>query len=117
AMAASLAAGHPVGAPELDTLADSLGGKLCGPVPLVQPSPGTMLDMPGEDCFHFASRDGLLHPLADLGETVTAPASRWRRSGRPTAAGWRRRRSRRSVTASLPRGISPGWCNRAIALP
>ena len=80
AMAASLAAGHPVGVPELDTLADSLGGKLCGPVPLVQPSPGIMLDMPGEDCFHFASRDGLLHLLADLGETVTA--------GQPLAQIW-----------------------------
>ncbi|WP_265500818.1 N(2)-acetyl-L-2,4-diaminobutanoate deacetylase DoeB [Paracoccus beibuensis] len=29
-----------------------------------------MLDMPGDDCFHFATRDGLLHPLADLGEDV-----------------------------------------------
>lgn len=46
----------------------------------VQPSPGTMLDMPAEDCFHFASRDGLLHPLADLGETVTA--------GQPLAQIW-----------------------------
>ena len=29
-----------------------------------------MLDMPGDDCFHFATRDGLLHPLVDLGEPV-----------------------------------------------
>lgn len=32
--------------------------------------PSQMLDMPGEDCFHFATRDGLLHPLADLGDEV-----------------------------------------------
>jgi len=25
-----------------------------------------MLDMPGDDCFHFAACEGLLHPLADL---------------------------------------------------
>ncbi|TRW96753.1 N-alpha-acetyl diaminobutyric acid deacetylase DoeB [Paracoccus sp. M683] len=29
-----------------------------------------MLDMPADDCFHFASRAGLLQPLADLGEQV-----------------------------------------------
>lgn len=31
---------------------------------------GIMLDMPDDDCFHFATRDGLLHPLLDLGERV-----------------------------------------------
>ncbi|QBX34386.1 N-alpha-acetyl diaminobutyric acid deacetylase DoeB [Paracoccus liaowanqingii] len=30
-----------------------------------------MLDMPGDDCFHFAPSDGLMHPLADLGERVS----------------------------------------------
>ncbi|AUH32289.1 N(2)-acetyl-L-2,4-diaminobutanoate deacetylase DoeB [Paracoccus tegillarcae] len=29
-----------------------------------------MLDMPDDVCFHFATRDGLLHPLADLGDQV-----------------------------------------------
>ncbi|MDB6179340.1 N(2)-acetyl-L-2,4-diaminobutanoate deacetylase DoeB [Paracoccus sp. Z330] len=29
-----------------------------------------MLDMPDDDCFHFATRDGLMHPLADLGDPV-----------------------------------------------
>ncbi|MDP5306104.1 N(2)-acetyl-L-2,4-diaminobutanoate deacetylase DoeB [Paracoccus spongiarum] len=39
-----------------------------------------MLDMPGDDCFHFATRDGLLHPLADLGDSVAA--------GQPIARIW-----------------------------
>ena len=46
----------------------------------VQAGPGIMLDMPESDCFHFASRDGLLHPLADLGERVAA--------GQPLAQIW-----------------------------
>lgn len=46
----------------------------------VQTGPGIMLDMPGDDCFHFASRDGLLHPMADLGDMVTA--------GQPLAQIW-----------------------------
>ena len=46
----------------------------------VQAGPGTMLDMPGDDCFHFAGCDGLLHPLADLGDAVTA--------GQPLAQIW-----------------------------
>ena len=46
----------------------------------VQSGPGIMLDMPGDDCFHFASRDGLLHPLADLGDPV--------RAGQPLAQIW-----------------------------
>ncbi|MFV0302326.1 MAG: N(2)-acetyl-L-2,4-diaminobutanoate deacetylase DoeB, partial [Paracoccus sp. (in: a-proteobacteria)] len=41
---------------------------------------GRMLDMPGDDCFHFAPRDGLLQPLADLGDPVTA--------GQPIARIW-----------------------------
>ena len=39
-----------------------------------------MLDMPGDDCFHFAERDGLLHPLVDLGEEVA--------EGQPIARIW-----------------------------
>lgn len=39
-----------------------------------------MLDMPAEDCFHFATRDGLIHPLADLGDRV--------RAGQPIARIW-----------------------------
>ncbi len=46
----------------------------------VDPHPTTMLDMPDEECFHFASRDGLLHPLVDLGDPV-AP-------GQPIAQIW-----------------------------
>lgn len=42
--------------------------------------PGVTLDMPGEDCFHFATRDGLIHPLADLGDRVHA--------GQPIARIW-----------------------------
>lgn len=41
---------------------------------------GRMLDMPDDDCFHFATRDGLLHPLADLGDQV--------RRGQPIAQIW-----------------------------
>lgn len=33
-------------------------------------TPSVMLDMPADDCFHFATRDGLMHPLVDLGEAV-----------------------------------------------
>ncbi len=32
--------------------------------------PTTVLDMPGDDCFHFATSEGLLEPLADLGNAV-----------------------------------------------
>lgn len=39
-----------------------------------------MLDMPGDDCFHFAARDGLIHPLVDLGDPV--------RAGQPIAQIW-----------------------------
>lgn len=39
-----------------------------------------MLEMPGDDCFHFAERDGLLHPLVDLGEEVA--------EGQPIARIW-----------------------------
>jgi N-alpha-acetyl-L-2,4-diaminobutyrate deacetylase len=39
-----------------------------------------MLDMPGDECFHFAPRDGLVQPLADLGDPVTA--------GQPLARIW-----------------------------
>lgn len=46
----------------------------------VQAGPGTMLDMPGDDCFHFAAREGLLHPLTDLGDAVMA--------GQPIALIW-----------------------------
>ncbi|WBU56100.1 N(2)-acetyl-L-2,4-diaminobutanoate deacetylase DoeB [Paracoccus sediminicola] len=46
----------------------------------VETSKSVMLDMPGDDCFHFAERDGLMHPLADLGETV--------RAGQPIAQIW-----------------------------
>ena len=46
----------------------------------VQAGPGIMLDMPESDCFHFASRDGLLQPLADLGDML--------RTGQPLAQIW-----------------------------
>ncbi|MFN3526711.1 MAG: N(2)-acetyl-L-2,4-diaminobutanoate deacetylase DoeB [Paracoccus sp. (in: a-proteobacteria)] len=39
-----------------------------------------MLEMPGDECFHFAPSDGLLHPLADLGQQVT--------EGQPIAQIW-----------------------------
>ena len=51
----------------------------------VERSDSVMLDMPGDDCFHFATRDGLLHPLVDLGEEVAA--------GQPIARIWPNDRS------------------------
>ncbi|MGB3314794.1 MAG: N(2)-acetyl-L-2,4-diaminobutanoate deacetylase DoeB [Albidovulum sp.] len=33
--------------------------------------PTVMLDMPDGDCFHFAEGDGLIEPMADLGDAVT----------------------------------------------
>ncbi|MGR3544241.1 MAG: N(2)-acetyl-L-2,4-diaminobutanoate deacetylase DoeB [Paracoccus sp. (in: a-proteobacteria)] len=53
-------------------------GILAGPVEAADDN--VMLDMPGDDCFHFATRDGLLHPLADLGDAV--------RAGQPIARIW-----------------------------
>jgi N-alpha-acetyl-L-2,4-diaminobutyrate deacetylase len=44
------------------------------------PEDSVMLDMPDGDCFHFATRDGLMHPLADLGDQV--------RAGQPIAQIW-----------------------------
>lgn len=52
-------------------------GILAGEVPQVE---SIWLDMPGDDCFHFATRDGLMQPLADLGDAVTA--------GQPIAQIW-----------------------------
>ncbi|KGJ04515.1 N-alpha-acetyl-L-2,4-diaminobutyrate deacetylase [Paracoccus halophilus] len=45
-----------------------------------EPGDSVMLDMPGDDCFHFAQCDGLLQPLADLGDPV--------RAGQPLARIW-----------------------------
>lgn len=53
-------------------------GVLAGTVPAG--GGGPMLDMPGDDCFHFATRDGLFHPLLDLGQEVCA--------GQPIARIW-----------------------------
>ncbi|WP_411956694.1 N(2)-acetyl-L-2,4-diaminobutanoate deacetylase DoeB [Paracoccus homiensis] len=53
-------------------------GIMSGPV--APSGDGVLLDMPGDDCFHFATRDGLMQPLADLGEAVT--------KGQPLAHIW-----------------------------
>jgi N2-acetyl-L-2,4-diaminobutanoate deacetylase len=37
-------------------------------------APSVALDMPGDDCFHFATSEGLVEPLVDLGEPVAAGA-------------------------------------------
>ena len=42
--------------------------------------PSLMLDMPGESCYHFATSEGLVEPVVDLGETV--------RHGEPLARVW-----------------------------
>lgn len=47
---------------------------------MAKPQDSVMLDMPGNDCFHFATRDGLMQPLADLGERVA--------QGQPLAHIW-----------------------------
>ncbi|SFC69458.1 N(2)-acetyl-L-2,4-diaminobutanoate deacetylase DoeB [Tropicimonas isoalkanivorans] len=46
-----------------------------------RPAPSVPLAMPDDACFHFATRDGLVQPLVDLGETVAA--------GQPLARVWR----------------------------
>lgn len=53
-------------------------GILSGPIEAAGDS--ILLDMPGDECFHFATRDGLMHPLADLGDRVSA--------GQPIAQIW-----------------------------
>mgnify|MGYP000391819897 CR=1 FL=1 len=35
-----------------------------------EPAASVMLDMPSEDCYHFATSEGLVEPLVDLGEEV-----------------------------------------------
>ncbi|RYH11565.1 N(2)-acetyl-L-2,4-diaminobutanoate deacetylase DoeB [Tropicimonas sp. IMCC6043] len=45
-----------------------------------RPERSRMLAMPDDDCFHFATVDGLMHPLVDLGEEV--------RAGQPIARLW-----------------------------
>lgn len=45
-----------------------------------QPEATRMLEMPDDGCFHFATLDGLLQPLVDLGGTVAA--------GQPIARIW-----------------------------
>jgi len=42
--------------------------------------PTKMLDMPGDDCFHFSTSEGLVAPLVDLGEKVVV--------GQPIARVW-----------------------------
>ncbi len=37
-------------------------------------APSVWLDMPGDDCYHFATCEGLVEPLVDLGERVEAGA-------------------------------------------
>lgn len=53
-------------------------GILSGEIEAPESSP--LLDMPADDCFHFATRDGLMHPLADMGDMV--------RKGQPIAQVW-----------------------------
>lgn len=36
-----------------------------------EPAESVMLDMPSDDCYHFATSEGLVEPLVDLGEEVT----------------------------------------------
>lgn len=51
----------------------------------IEAAESVMLDMPGDDCFHFALHGGLMHPLADLGDTV--------RKDQPIAQIWPAERS------------------------
>ena len=46
----------------------------------LETGPTTNLDMPDGDCFHFAESDGMIEPLADLGDSVT--------NGQPLARIW-----------------------------
>lgn len=40
----------------------------------IERAPSVLLDMPGDDCYHFATVEGLVEPLVDLGEAVVAGA-------------------------------------------
>ncbi len=44
----------------------------------IERAPSVHLDMPDDDCYHFATIEGLVEPLVDLGETVAkgAPLAR-----------------------------------------
>lgn len=85
------------------------------------PEPSQMLDMPDDACFHFAPRDGLVQPLADLGETVA--------EGQPLARIWPADRTGgtpETVTAQRPGLIAArhflglvqmGDCLAVLAVP
>ena len=84
-------------------------------------TPSPLLDMPGADCFTFAEDDGLLEPLADLGETIARDqplACIWpaHRSGmQPTT--YRARRDGLLVGRHFPGLIHPGDCLAVLAVP
>ncbi|MBC58666.1 MAG: N-alpha-acetyl diaminobutyric acid deacetylase DoeB [Confluentimicrobium sp.] len=46
----------------------------------IEREPSLMLDMPGNDCYHFATSEGLVEPLVDLGDQVS--------QGQPIAKIW-----------------------------
>ncbi|MGR3200052.1 MAG: N(2)-acetyl-L-2,4-diaminobutanoate deacetylase DoeB [Paracoccus sp. (in: a-proteobacteria)] len=80
-----------------------------------------MLDMPGDDCFHFATRDGLLHPLADLGEPVAEgqPIARIWPADRTGAAPIEVVANRAGLIAArhFPGLVQTGDCLAVIAVP
>ena len=86
----------------------------------VVPGESVMLDMPDDDCFHFADRAGLLHPLADLGEAVAEgqPIARIWASDRTGAAPVELRANRAGVIAArhFPGLVQLGDCVAVIAV-
>ncbi|WP_282601631.1 N(2)-acetyl-L-2,4-diaminobutanoate deacetylase DoeB [Paracoccus sp. PARArs4] len=80
-----------------------------------------MLDMPGDDCFHFAERAGLLHPLVDLGESVAEgqPIARIWAGDRTGAQPVELRANRAGVIAArhFPGLVQLGDCVAVIAVP
>jgi N2-acetyl-L-2,4-diaminobutanoate deacetylase len=83
------------------------------------PAPSVTLDMPGDDCYHLATCDGLLEPLVDLGEPVAPgdPLARIWPADRTGAAPTLVRAQREGLLAArhFPGLIQTGDCLAVIA--
>jgi N2-acetyl-L-2,4-diaminobutanoate deacetylase len=85
----------------------------------LEPGRSVMLAMPGDDCYHVATADGLIEPLVDLGETVAAgdPLARVWPADRTGVAPALYRARRDGVLAArhFPGLIQTGDCLAVIA--
>ena len=81
--------------------------------------PSVTLDMPDDDCYHFATAEGLVDPLVDLGETVTEGTTLARvwpadRTG-PDPVEYRAQRAGVLAARHFPGLIQTGDCLAVIA--